>query len=319
MGRPLALGMVVLVLTGSVAGLAAIQPLAAAGPAMRERPQTDAEPMTEPGAQLIGVVGAHQSDHEGAVAEASLRVRLQGAETADERAAIIESIYKDLDARLDELATRRETLETALDNDSITLSTYRARSASLTVRLRSIETRGRILEEAATTLSVSVLGTIDVDLSELEALQSRADQLQGDALVFIAPSFRLAAGGDTSSTSTTLQTTAKTTTDLTNGSETATNVSRVMANATDTVDRARERVADAEETLAGLLVSEETEALLEQAKYNLSVAEDRLAAAREAFEAGEDERAIELAREAIVYAERAIELADAAISEATSG
>lgn len=266
-----------------------------------------------PGAQFVGVIGAHENRHAGAVAEWRVKVRIAAGDTRTERAEILATIYRETRARLEALEDRLQHLGQALANGSITRSEYRVRRAALTVELRTVERIAAYLEQRGHELGLSLLPTVSVTIQDLEALQARAEALQGGVLASIAPSFGLDNGdgtadaGDDETTDGTGETVTNTT-----------NVTTVVNEAESTVETARDRVEEAETTLSGLVVSDSTATLLDQAQYNLSVAEQRLAAAREAKAAGNEARAIELARDAIYRANLAIEQAEAAIEAATT-
>lgn len=266
-----------------------------------------------PGAQLMGVVDAHHTDHSGVLGLISAQRRIAAQTSTTAKAEALTQIYETYRSRLDALEARHDTLEAALANGSITQSEFRARHAVLTVELRKVEEMGVFLEQKANDLAIWLIWGISVTIDDLEALQARAQALQGDYLVDIAPSFATgsAAGPDGGSGSSG-DDGGTTTTSV------ATNVSAVIEDAAARVETAREKVQEAETTLDGLVISDETAELLDEAQQNLSLAEQRLAAARHAKAAGNEEKAERLATEAIDYANTAISKAEAAIDAATT-
>lgn len=148
---------------------------------------TQAEP--EPGAQFIGAIGAHREQHEGAVTEHRVDVRLSRADSPEAKAQLVASIHHQNERRLEELADRKRELRQAYENGSISASEYRARSAVLDVELRSVERTAIQLERVADDLSTSLLIEVGVELAAIREVQTRAHELQGTALAVIAPSF----------------------------------------------------------------------------------------------------------------------------------
>jgi hypothetical protein len=270
---------------------------------------------TKPGAQFVGVIGAHREQHEGEVSEQRVDVRISRADSPEEEAEIVATTHQQNQQRLDRLAERKQELRQAYQNGTITASEYRARSAVLDVELRSVERTAIQLERVADDLSISLLLEVGVDLEAIQDLQVRAHELQGTELPTIAPSFARDSNdsatdspgpGDNESTNET----------LTDGNMSG-NVSAALEDAETEVQTAREQVAEANQTIDETLATNTVTDLLEQARHNLSMAEQKLAAARTAREVDDDQKAIELANESIRFARTATELAEAAIEEAT--
>jgi|GEM_PF-6910650 len=316
MGRVLAIGIAVLVVLAPVTAASAIgvvPPTVDDGfsPLASPPEATDAPDETPPGAQFAGVIGAHEADHDGAVATHRVAVRIERGATAVERAAILARIYNETRDRLDRLATRRATLETAVANGSMPVGEYRARSAELTVELRAVERIAASLVDVGQSLSLTVLIDVGVDLTDLRALEARAASLQGSVLPTVAPSFAVTDGGTTGDGD------GGSTDDNETVAET-TNVTAVIEDAQATVDRADDRVGEATTLLEGMVLAPATATLLEQAQANLTAATDRLASARAAQAAGDDAAAVRLARAAIDHADLAIEYAQRAVEAATT-
>lgn len=269
------------------------------------------QPALEPGAQFVGVVGAHHEQHAGAVDEQATAVRISGADSPSAKAEVIATVHHDKREQLDRLAERRQEVERAAENGSVSESEYRARLAILDAELRSVERVAIQLEEAADEIALSILLDAGVDLASIEDLRTRAQELQGSELTTIAPSF----GRDS------IESGTDTTPAPPGGNTTETpiegDVSTVVADADGEVQAAQERVSEANQTIDGTLVTDSVSELLTRARENLSAAERTLTAARAAREDGDDHRAVELANEAITFARTAIDHADRAIDEAT--
>lgn len=270
---------------------------------------------TEPGAQFVGVVGAHREQHTGTVKEQTVTVRISRADSPREKAELVATIHQQNTQRLDKLAERRQAFARAYQNGTMSESEYSARLAILDVELRSVERVASRLEEAADGLSLSLLLDVGIDPADIDELRTRAQDMQGSDLTMIAPSF--ARDPTESETGLTPSPRSGDTTETPTDGNVSVNVSAVLADAEGDVQTARERVSQADQTVDETLVSETVSELLTRARENLSTAEGRLAAARAAQEDGDEQRAIELANEAIRFARTAIDQADRAIDEAT--
>lgn len=330
MGRPVVYLVAVLFVLGPLvsfstvglpaAGTLGADPGAAArpdqAPAREGGIEATPTPRMEPGAQFGGVIGAHRERHEGLVTARAVEVRLSRAGSPTEKAETIAAIYHRTSDRLDELARERQNLTQAYGNGTLNASEFRARVAVLDVKVRSVERVAARLEIAAEDLSLAVLESAGVRLAAIRDLRARAEDLQGPQLEAIAPSFERSATGDDDGL---LAGTETVTTPTEPGGVTTEtpNASAVVSDAEAEVQRARERVAEANRTIDSTLATDAVLDLLEQARANLSVAEHRLADARDALEAGDESRAIDLANEAIEYARTAIAKAEAALEEYT--
>jgi hypothetical protein len=178
---------------------------AVTGNAVDDTPATGTTTRTatvKPGAQFVGVIGAHGANHTGAIEEAAIDARLAGANSAEARAAVVADVLAESQNRTDSLAERKVGLARARANGTMNESEYRTRLAVVDAELRTVERVAVTLEDVADGLLTTGLIDVDIDLESIVNLKTRAIDLQGPELGQIAPSFDRSAGNDTTGSAT---------------------------------------------------------------------------------------------------------------------
>jgi hypothetical protein len=178
---------------------------AVTGDAVDDTPATGTTTRTrtvKPGAQFVGVIGAHGANHTGAIEEAAIDVRLAEANSAEARAAVVADVLTESQNRIQSLAERKAGLAGARANGTMNESEYRTRLAVVDAELRTVERVAVTLEDVADGLPTTVLIGVNVDLEVIADLQTRAIGLQGPELERIAPSFDRIPRNDTTGSAT---------------------------------------------------------------------------------------------------------------------
>lgn len=138
-----------------------------------------------PGATLAGTLGAHRAEHEGELERRTLGVRLQNADDAS-KAQILEQVQERLQTRTDDLEQRRDALQRARDNGTISESQYRVRVTQLAAETNHVRTMANESEHAADGLPADVLAERNVNVTALQQVRERAGTVTGTEMAEIA-------------------------------------------------------------------------------------------------------------------------------------
>jgi len=139
-----------------------------------------------PGEQLAGVVGVQGAELDGEVQSRAYGVRVAQTAGNDSRAAVAAAQLSDLERRLSVLEQRREALQTARENGSLSEGAYRARMARLAAQTRSVERLANQTNETAQALPAETLRANGVDVTAIRTLSDRAENLIGPEVARIA-------------------------------------------------------------------------------------------------------------------------------------
>ncbi|WP_424001690.1 hypothetical protein ACOZ4I_17095 [Haloarcula salina] len=176
----------------TVALLLVVSALAAVPVAtMAQETATDAERAAKnataaPGAQLAGVVGVQEAELDGDVQSRTYGHRVARAATDDAKAAVVAEQLTDSRQRLAELERRKQSLERARANGSMTTGEYRAKVARLHAETRTVERLVGQTNETASRLPAAALERNGVDAAAIRTLAQRADELSGPEVAAIA-------------------------------------------------------------------------------------------------------------------------------------
>lgn len=189
--RHTALVVAVLVVVGFGAPAVVASPATApadagASPAVQEADGNETANETAPGARLAGVVNVQGAEVEGEVAERSFGVQLAAAKSNASKAAVLANQTGDLSERVEELRERKQALQDARQNDTISEGQYRAEMARVAAEL---STANRLLNrtaDEARDLPPSALTDAGVDPADLDRLREAAGELSGPEVAEIA-------------------------------------------------------------------------------------------------------------------------------------
>lgn len=168
-------------IAGPVGGTPATDAIAA--PQLADEPGPNA---TAPGAMLAGVVDVQEAEVGGELAERSFGLRIARAESNSSRASVVAGEVGDLRERLTTLEQRRDRLEAAHENGSISEARYRAETAALVAQSRVLERQLGRTSTVAVALPAEALAERQIDVDEVERLRTGARNLSGPEVAAIA-------------------------------------------------------------------------------------------------------------------------------------
>lgn len=141
-----------------------------------------------PGEQLTGVLGVQMAEVDGEIENRSFGIQLANAETNETKAAVIGEQFDDIDERITALEERRETLEAEREAGNISEGEYRAEIATIEAETRTAERLTNSTESNVTDLPTDTLEEQGVNVSAIQTLSDRANELSGPETAEIARS-----------------------------------------------------------------------------------------------------------------------------------
>lgn len=176
----------------------------AAQPAVQdEEPANDTENETAPGALLAGVVNVQEAAVEGEVEQRSFGLRIAATASNPSRtASVVAEQSQSLEARLAELRERKQSLDAALENGTISSARYRAEMAGVVARISTLRQLSNATVETARGLPADTLTEHGVDSTAIQQLQESASNLSNSAVTAITgndtqgPTFGIPGNGD---------------------------------------------------------------------------------------------------------------------------
>jgi len=171
-----------------VSALAAF-PMAGLAVQTTESTATPAENATiAPGEQLSGVVSVQDAELEGEVQSRAYGIRVANASGNDSRAAVVAEQLGDIETRLTELEQRRQTLDEARENGSMSEGQYRARVARVAAETQTVERLANQSNAMAQDLPAESLEAKGINATAITTLSERANELSGPEVAEIARS-----------------------------------------------------------------------------------------------------------------------------------
>lgn len=154
-----------------------------------EDPPVANESAQLPGTAYAGIVGAQQAEVQSEYRVRDFESRLDRAATDEERAEVIAAERTAIDARVEELETRKTDVQAARGNETA----YRVRVTSHVSHSLTLQQRLERVTDAAETLEPSLREEHGLSSETLEALESQIDALTTPEMVDAA---RQVAGDD---------------------------------------------------------------------------------------------------------------------------
>lgn len=168
-----------------IAGMAATSDVPAQMNNSTTENATDAN-ATAPGEQLAGVVGVQEAEIEGEVDERAYGIKVANAATNDSRADVVKSQLDDIDQRLTELDERKANLTEARENGNISDGRYRAEISQLAAETETTKRLANQSENVSQGLPADVLESKGINVTAIQTLQDRANNLSGPEVAEIA-------------------------------------------------------------------------------------------------------------------------------------
>lgn len=156
-------------------------------------PTVDDNASVEPGEKLSGVVSVQRTELEGEVDERTFGVKVARANSDSAKADVVAEQLDDVEQRIEELEQRKQTLEEARANGSMSEGEYQAKMATVAARTANAERMANASGETAQGLPADVLSEKGVNVTAIQTLKDRANELSGPEVAAIAQSI---AGSD---------------------------------------------------------------------------------------------------------------------------
>ncbi|MDS0282550.1 DUF7096 domain-containing protein [Haloarcula onubensis] len=141
-----------------------------------------------PGAQLSGIVAVGEAELDGDIEERAYGIRVARANSSDARAAVVADQLDRTDERIATLEQRRQALDRARENGTLSEGEYRARVAALHAESRTAQRMVNRTNETASELPAETLAANGVDVTAIRTLSNRAANLTGPETAAIARS-----------------------------------------------------------------------------------------------------------------------------------
>ncbi|MDS0220228.1 hypothetical protein NDI54_02565 [Haloarcula sp. S1AR25-5A] len=141
---------------------------------------------TAPGAQLAGVVSVQEAELDGEVQSRTFGIRVAQANTDDAKAAVVADQLTDSEARLAELQQRKQALNEARENGSMSEGEYRAKAAQLHAETQNVQRLANQTNETASRLPAEALEKKGINATAIKTLSQRASELSGPEVAAIA-------------------------------------------------------------------------------------------------------------------------------------
>ena len=149
---------------------------------------TNASDAVSPGERLSGVVGVQGAELEGEVDKRAFGLKVARAASDDARAQVVNEQFGDLEQRLQNLGERKQALEQARANGSMSGGEYAARVSGLAAESRTVSDLANNTNETAGGLPTDVLEANGVNVSAIQQLKTNASELTGPEVAEIARS-----------------------------------------------------------------------------------------------------------------------------------
>jgi hypothetical protein len=147
-----------------------------------------AEADVQPGEQFAGAVAVQGAELDGEVEQRTFETKLERANGSRAKAGVVAGEAAALDERLAELRERKQRLDAARENGSISEGRYRAEVAGLAARIAALERRSNRTATVARGLPAEALEAKGVNVSAIERLRGNAANLTGPEVAEIARS-----------------------------------------------------------------------------------------------------------------------------------
>jgi hypothetical protein len=143
---------------------------------------------TAPGERLSGVVGVQGAELEGEIDSRAFGLQVARAATNDSKADVVAETVGDLETRLADLEQRKEALDEARENGSMSEGEYRARVTELAAQTETVQRLADQTNETASGLPADLLESNGIDATAIQTLKDDAKNLSGPEVAEIARS-----------------------------------------------------------------------------------------------------------------------------------
>ena len=141
---------------------------------------------TPPGAMLAGSIGVHEAEMKGAIEHRAFGIQVRDAATNESKAQVLNLTQERLQDRQMDLEERKDRLDEARDNGTISESQYRAQVAVIAAESAQVQTMANSTERTAQGLPAETLEANGVNVTAIHQIRERAQQMTGPEVAEIA-------------------------------------------------------------------------------------------------------------------------------------
>lgn len=152
---------------------------------------------TAPGERLSGVVSVSEAEFEGDLDQRTFGIKLAQAESQEAQADVLNETLQDVEQRLTELEERKASLQDQRNTGEISEGKYRADIARMAAESQTAQQLTNQSAQAAGELPTEILDERGVNVTAIQTLQDRANELTGPEIAAIAQEIAGPAVGDT--------------------------------------------------------------------------------------------------------------------------
>lgn len=146
----------------------------------------EAEIDVEPGERLNGVLYVVDAEIEGEIAERGFGISVAEAATNESEAEIVANRLDDVEERVADLEERQDALNASLDDGEMSEGQHAAEMAQLQTERATAERLANQSAAVAADLPEEVLAEQGINVSAIDELRDRADELGGEDVAAIA-------------------------------------------------------------------------------------------------------------------------------------
>jgi len=151
-----------------------------------ENSTEDENASVAPGERLSGVVGVQEAELEGEVDKRTFGIEVAQAASNESRADVVAKQLEGVAGRLDETEQRKQELDEARANGSMSEGKYRAEVAELATRTETAKELANESENASQGLPAGLLEEKGINATAIQTLKDRANELTGPEVAEIA-------------------------------------------------------------------------------------------------------------------------------------
>lgn len=140
---------------------------------------------TTPGAMLAGSIGVHEAEMKGAIEHRAFGIQIRNA-TNESKAQVLNLTQERLQDQQMNLEERKDRLDEARDNGTISESQYRAQVAVIAAESAQVQTMANSTERTAQGLPAETLEANGVNVTAIHQIRERAQQMSGPEVAEIA-------------------------------------------------------------------------------------------------------------------------------------
>lgn len=141
-----------------------------------------------PGERLSGIIGVQNAEVTGDLENRTFGIKVAQAASNDSRADVAKNKLQKVENRLSSLQDRKQALDRAKDNGTVSNGTYNARVAILAAETANVKQQLNATENATDGLPEELLRSKGINVDAIQMLKNNASNLTGPEVAKIARS-----------------------------------------------------------------------------------------------------------------------------------